>query len=246
MRLRDKVAVVTGGASGIGAATAKLFAREGATVAVVDLDSERGVKVCTEIAQGGGLAEFFQVNVVDRDGVHAMVQAVVDRYGRINILVNNAGITRDALLVNMTQEQWDAVVGVNLTGVFNCTQAVAPLMIQQGGGRIIATSSVVGLYGNVGQTNYVATKAGLIGMIKVWAKELGRKGITANVVAPGFIATEMTTIIPQKIIDMMMEKVPLRRWGKPEDVANAFLFLASEEGSFINGAVLSVDGGMVI
>ncbi|WP_258359894.1 3-oxoacyl-ACP reductase FabG [Moorella sulfitireducens (nom. illeg.)] len=246
MRLKDKVAVITGGASGIGAATAKIFGREGAAVAIVDLDAERGAKVCAEISASGGKAAFFQANVADRASVKEMVEAVVAEYNRIDILVNNAGIIRDAMLVKMMPEQWDAVLAVNLTGVFNCTQAVVPLMIQQGAGRILVTSSLSGICGNVGQTNYVATKAGVIGLVKTWAKELGPKGITVNAVAPGFIATEMTAAIPQNVAKMLIDKIPLRRVGMPEDVANAFLFLASEEGSYINGAVLSVDGGLVV
>ena len=245
MRLKDKVALITGGSKGVGAATAKLFGREGAVVAVVDLDAEKGAKLCEEISAGGGAAAFFQADVADRIGVKAMVESVMARYNRIDILVNNAGILRDATLVKMTPEQWDTVIAVNLTGVFNCTQAIVPLMIQQGGGRILCASSVVGVYGNIGQTNYVASKAGVIGMVKVWAKELGRKGITVNAVTPGFIATDMTASLPPKVLDLMRDKTPLGRLGTPEDVAHAYLFLASDEASFITGAVLSVDGGLI-
>jgi 3-oxoacyl-[acyl-carrier protein] reductase len=245
MRLKDKVAAITGGSNGVGAATAKLFAREGAAVAVVDLDAEKGAKLCEEISASGGTAAFFQADVADRIGVKVMVESVMARYNRIDILVNNAGILRDAMFLKMTPEQWDAVLAVNLTGVFNCTQAIVPLMVQQGGGRILCASSVVGVYGNIGQTNYVASKAGVIGMVKVWAKELGRKGITVNAVTPGFIATDMTASLPPKVIDLMRDRTPLGRLGAPEDVANAYLFLASDEASFITGAVLSVDGGLI-
>ena len=237
MRLKDKVALITGGSKGVGAATAKLFGREGAAVAVVDLDAEKGAKLCEEISAGGGAAAFFQADVADRIGVKAMVESVMARYNRIDI--------RDAMLVKIMPEQWDAVLAVNLTGVFNCTQAIVPLMIQQGGGRILCASSVVGVYGNIGQTNYVASKAGVIGMVKVWAKELGRKGITVNAVTPGFIATDMTASLPSKVIDLMKDRTPLGRLGTPEDVAHAYLFLASDEASFITGAVLSVDGGLI-
>ncbi|RPI96722.1 MAG: SDR family oxidoreductase, partial [Chloroflexi bacterium] len=167
-------------------------------------------------------------------------------YGKIDILCNNAGITRDARLVKMTEEQFDTVIDVNLKGVFNLTQAVAPHMVEQNYGRIISTSSIVGLYGNFGQTNYVAAKAGVIGMTRVWARELGPKGITANVVAPGFIATDMIKTVPQEVLDRFTSMTPVRRLGEPEDIANAYLFLASDEASFVNGAVLSVDGGLVL
>uniref|UniRef100_UPI0039B8BD04 SDR family oxidoreductase n=1 Tax=Candidatus Skiveiella danica TaxID=3386177 RepID=UPI0039B8BD04 len=176
----------------------------------------------------------------------AAVQAALDAFGQLDILCNNAGITRDARLVKMTEEQFDQVIAVNLKGVFNMTQAVAPHMVERGYGRIIITSSVVGLYGNFGQTNYVATKAGVIGMTRVWARELGPKGITANAVAPGFIATEMVKTMPQEVLDRFIGMTPARRLGEPEDIANAFLFLASDEASFVNGAVLSVDGGLVM
>ena len=246
MRLKDRVAVITGGASGIGAAAARMFAREGAAVAVVDIDAAMGAQVCAEIAAGGAEATFFQANVADGDSVKAMVEAVLAKYNRIDSLVNNAGITRDAMLVKMTPEQWNAVMAVNLTGVFNCTQAIAPQMIRQGGGRIICVSSVIGLYGNIGQTNYAATKAGVIGMVKVWAKEFGRKGITVNAVAPGFIATDMMASLPSKVLNLMTDKTPLGRLGTPEEVANIYLFLASDEASYINGAVISVDGGLTL
>jgi len=238
-RLQDKVAVITGGASGIGRATARVFAEEGARVVIWDVNEAQG-EAAAEAVSG----TFMKVDTTHLQDVLRAAGEVAKQHGRIDILVNNAGITRDATLKKMEAEQWDQVIAVNLTGVFNCTKAVAPYMIEQQYGRILSASSVVGLYGNFGQTNYVASKAGVIGMTKVWARELGRKGITANAVAPGFIATEMVKGIPEKVIQMMQDKTPLGRMGKPEEIARAYLFLASDEAAFINGAVLSVDGGV--
>lgn len=245
MRLQGKVAIITGAARGIGRETALLFAAEGAKVVICDLLDE-GEEVAEEIRSRGGEAIFYKLDVTDRDAVKRMVDAVVERYGRIDILINNAGITRDAQFLKMTEEDWDKVIAVNLKGVFNVTQAVAPVMVAQGKGKIVNAASVVALYGNFGQTNYVASKAGVIGMTKVWARELGRKGINVNAVAPGFIQTEMTAKVPEKILQMMRERTPLGRLGAPRDVAYAYLFLASEESDYVNGAVLSVDGGLVI
>ena len=245
-RLAGKVAVITGGAQGIGYTTAQTFAREGATVIVWDVNSDSGEKMVKSFAEMGYTVEFRKVNVTDFDDVAGAAKAVYDAHGAIDILVNNAGITRDARLVKMTPEEWKQVIDVNLTGVFNCTKAVSEYMIANGSGRILNASSVVGLYGNFGQSNYVATKSGVIGMTKVWSRELGPKGITVNAVAPGFIATEMVKTIPEKVISMIEEKTPLRRMGKPEDIANAYLFLASDEAGFINGATLSVDGGITL
>lgn len=245
MRLKDKVAIITGGARGIGKETALLFAREGAKVVICDFDAQAGEATAGELRELTE-ARFFQVDVTSRAGVQAVADGTMAQFGRIDVLVNNAGITADALLTKMTEEQWDKVMAVNLKGVFNCTQAVAPVMLEQGSGSIINASSVVGVYGNVGQTNYAATKGGVIAMTKSWAKELGRKGIRVNAVAPGFIITDMTARVPQKVLDLMKEKTPLGRWGYPMDVANAYLFLASDESSFINGIVLQVDGGLVI
>jgi len=245
MRLQGKVAIITGAARGIGRETALLFAAEGAKVVICDLLDE-GEEVAEEIRSRGGEAIFYKLDVTDRDAVKRMVDAVVERYGRIDILVNNAGITRDAQFLKMTEEDWDKVIAVNLKGVFNVTQAVAPVMVAQGKGKIVNAASVVALYGNFGQTNYVASKAGVIGMTKVWARELGRKGINVNAVAPGFIQTEMTAKVPEKVLQMVRERTPLGRLGTPRDVAYAYLFLASEESDYVNGAVLSVDGGLVI
>jgi 3-oxoacyl-[acyl-carrier protein] reductase len=247
--------VITGGANGIGKATARLFAQAGAAVAVWDMAADAGQALVAEISAEGGQALFCRVNVTAQADVAAAVAATVARFGRIDILINNAGITRDAQLVKvahgqvvgqMSEADFDAVVGVNLKGVFNCTQAIVPHMLPGGYGRIISASSVVGLYGNFGQTNYVATKAGVIGMTRVWARELGKRGITANAVAPGFIATEMTSAMPEHVLAGMVSHTPLGRLGTPEDVAHAYLFLASEEAGFINGAVLPVDGGLVV
>jgi 3-oxoacyl-[acyl-carrier protein] reductase len=245
-RLKGKVAIITGGAQGIGKATVEKFLKEGAKVAVWDVDSENGQKLESEMKNDGFEIIFQKVNVVDAAEVEAAVQKVMEQFGKIDVLVNNAGITRDATLKKMTAENWQQVIDVNLTGVFNCGQAVAQRMLEAGSGRIINASSVVGLYGNFGQSNYVATKSGVIGMTRVWARELGRKGINVNAVAPGFIATEMVQKMPENVINMMKEKTPLGRLGTPEDIANSYVFLASDDASFINGATLSVDGGIVI
>jgi len=238
-RLDGKIAIVTGGARGIGAETARVFRDAGATL------------VTWDVADGADA----RVDVTDVTAVAKAAALVAKEHGRIDVLVNNAGILRDAQLVKakgdeitgvMSEADFDAVISVNLRGVFACTREVAPVMIRQRSGRILNASSVVGLYGNFGQTNYVATKAGVIGMTKVWARELGPKGITVNAVAPGFIGTEMVRQMPEKILATMVERTPIRRLGEPKDVAYAYLFLASDEASFINGVVLSVDGGVVV
>ena len=246
MRLKEKVAIITGSAMGIGKEAALTFAQEGAKVTVCDVIEDAGQQTVKEIREKGGAGFFVMCDVTNRKNVQEMVNQVLTKFGQIDILVNNAGILQDATLLKMTEEQWDAVINVNLKGVFNCTQAVAKVMVDQGYGKIINTSSVVGLYGNFGQTNYVATKSGIIGMTKVWAKELGRKGINVNAVAPGFIATEMVKKMPEKILAMMKEKTPLGRLGEPRDVAYVYLFLASDEANFINGTVVSVDGGVIL
>jgi len=243
-RLENRLAIITGGADGLGKAGVIKFLEEGATVIFWDVNKEKAQQTLSEL--NGKAVEFMYVNTADFASVEKATSDVLAKYGKIDILVNNAGITRDATLKKMTTQQWQQVLDVNLTGVFNCTKIISEGMVEKGYGKIINTSSVVALYGNFGQTNYVATKAGLIGMTKTWAKELGRKGINVNAVAPGFILTDMVKAMPQKVTDMMQEKVPLGRLGQPEDIANAYLFLASEEASYINGIVLSVDGGMVI
>jgi 3-oxoacyl-[acyl-carrier protein] reductase len=245
-RLKDKVAVITGGSAGIGKATATRFAQEGASIAIWDVQEEKGREVVETLAKAGAKAVFYKVNTANSAAVNEAVTAVLNDFGRIDILINNAGILRDSTLLKMTEAQFDLVLDVNLKGVFNCTKAIAPGMVERGYGRIVQASSVVALYGNFGQTNYVASKSGIIGMTKVWARELGRKGITVNAVAPGFIATEMIETIPENVLNAMKEKVPSNRLGTAEDVANVYLFLASDEASFVNGAVISVDGGAVV
>jgi 3-oxoacyl-[acyl-carrier protein] reductase len=240
-RLKDKVAIITGGANGIGKATAQKFIAEGAQVAIWDIVQEAGEATAKEL---GSAARFYSVNTTDYAAVEAAAAQVKNDFGKIDILINNAGITRDATLAKMSIDQWQQVLDVNLNGVFFCTKAVSPYMVAAGYGRIVNASSVVGIYGNFGQSNYVATKSGVIGMTKVWAKELGRKGITVNAIAPGFIATEMVKTIPEKVISMINEKTPLGRMGLPEEIANAYAFLASDEASFISGTCLSVDGAV--
>ena len=244
MRLKDKVAIITGAARGIGRETALLFAREGAKVVICDV-VDSGQETADEIVAAGGKALFVKADVTDRESCARAVERTMEEFQQIDVLINNAGIVRDARLVKMTEEDFDLVVKVNLKGTFNMTQAVAPVMIDQGRGKIINVASVVALYGNFGQTNYVATKAGIIGMTKVWARELGRKGINVNAVAPGFTQTEMTSSVPEKVLAMMREKTPLGRLGTPRDIANAYLFLASDESDYVHGAVLSVDGGLI-
>ncbi|MDA8212494.1 MAG: 3-oxoacyl-[acyl-carrier-protein] reductase [Clostridia bacterium] len=246
MNVSNKAVIITGGARGIGYASVTAFARRGAKVVIADYDQSAGEEAVARLKAQNLDAVFTAVDVTDRASVMAMVEKALAHYQRIDVLINNAGITADSLLVKMTEEQFDKVIAVNLKGTFNCTQAVVPMMISQGKGTIINTSSVIGLYGNIGQTNYAATKAGVIGMTKSWAKELGRKGINVNAVAPGFIITEMSAKVPEKILKSMEEKTPLGRLGSVEDVANAYLFLASEEAAYINGTVLSVDGGLVL
>ncbi len=252
MRLQDRVALITGGAAGIGKATAERFAEEGARVVICDVNEAAGAATAQAL---GPEHSFYLVNVADRAAVQAWVDDVVARHGRIDVLVNNAGILRDNQLVRvkdgqlvkqMPEADFDLVIAINLKGVFNCTQAVAPVMIRQGGGVILNATSVVGLDGNFGQTNYVASKAGVIGMTKVWARELGRYNIRVNAVAPGFTATEILASMPEDILEGMKKRTPLGRMGQPRDIANAYLFLASDEASFITGAVLRVDGGIVV
>ncbi|WKV12304.1 3-oxoacyl-ACP reductase FabG [Marivirga harenae] len=242
-RLKDKVAVITGGANGIGKATAEKFIAEGAQVAIWDITKEKGEETAKDL---GNNTKFYQVDTTSFEQVEKAAKQTHQDFGKIDILINNAGITQDATLTKMTIEQWQKVLDVNLSGVFYCTKAISPFMVEQAYGRIVNASSVVGVYGNFGQTNYVATKAGVIGMTKTWAKELGRKGITVNAIAPGFIATEMVKSIPEKVINMLEGKTPLGRLGEPSEIANAYAFLASDEASFISGTTLSVDGAVTI
>ncbi len=246
MRLQGKVAIITGGANGIGKATAARFLQEGAHVAIWDINEVAGKAIATTWAAQGASCKFYRTDTANLEAVTEMAAAVARDFGQIDILVNNAGITRDASMKKITSAQWQQVIDVNLTGVFNCTKAVSPFMLERGYGRILNASSIVGIYGNFGQTNYVAAKAGVIGMTKVWAREFGRKGVTVNAVAPGFIQTEMVDTIPKEYLAQLGERTPVGRMGTPEDIANAYLFLASDEAGFITGVTLSVDGGLVI
>lgn len=245
-RLENKVAIITGGTAGIGAAAAKKFAQEGAKVTVWARNAEKGKAFVEAMAKEGYTICFDAVDTSNYEQVVAATKRVFDANGKIDILINNAGITNDSTLKKMTPEQWQSVIDINLTGTFYCTKAVNQYMVEAGWGRIINVSSVVGLYGNFGQTNYVATKAGVIGMTKTLCRELGKKGVTINAVAPGFIATDMVAKMPEDVLAGMVAKVPVGRLGKPEDIANAFCFLASDEAAYVNGAVLSVDGGMTV
>lgn len=246
MRLKDKVAIITGAARGIGKATAEKFLKEGARVVICDINEEVVNKAVEDLNGISSDVIGLKVDVTNREEVGNMVKATLDKFGKIDCLVNNAGITADNTLLKLSEAEWDRVININLKGVFNCGQAVAAVMAEQGYGVILNASSVVGLYGNYGQTNYAATKWGVIGMTKTWAKELGKKGIRVNAVAPGFILTPMTEKMPEKVLEMMKDKAPLKRIGLPEDIANAYAFLASDEASFITGTVLSVDGGIVL
>jgi 3-oxoacyl-[acyl-carrier protein] reductase len=250
-----KVVIVTGAAAGIGRATAVRFAEERARVAAWDISDTSRTALVEEIAGAGGEGAFLAVDVTDKASVERAVAAVVARWGRVDVLVNNAGIVRDAQLVKwkdgdlvslMSDEQFDAVVAVNLKGVFTCTRAVVPHMIRQGGGVVLSASSLVGLYGNFGQTNYAATKAGVINMTRTWSRELGRFNIRVNAVAPGFIGTDIVKDMPQKVLDGMVARTPIGRIGEPRDVANAYAWLASDQASFVHGTTVSVDGGLVI
>jgi len=243
--LKDKVVLITGAANGIGKATAIRFAEEGAKVIVADFVDGSGT--VGEVEAKGSEAVYVQVDVTNLDSVKAMVDKAISHFGRIDVLINNAGITKDAMMKKMTKDAWDAVIAVNLTGVFNCTSAVLPHMLEQKSGVVLTTSSVVGLYGNLGQTNYAASKWGVIGMTKSWAKEMAKLGLRFNCVAPGFIATEMVRKIPEQVLqEKILVKIPAGRLGEPEEVAAAFAFLASDDAKFINGAVLSVDGACTL
>lgn len=241
--LDNKVAVITGGAQGIGRATCERFVRDGASVVIADVADEAGAELAEAL---GDKAVFVPTDVTDADSAAAAMQAAVDHFGGLDVVVNNAGITRDATLKKMTGDQFDAVINVNLKGVYLCTQAAVPHLEARGGGAILNAASVVAHNGNFGQTNYVATKAGVIGMTKTWARELGRKGIRVNAVAPGFIATEMVLTVPEKVLDGLRGKTPLGTLGQPGDIAAAYAFLASDDAAFITGTCLNVDGGLVL
>jgi 3-oxoacyl-[acyl-carrier protein] reductase len=249
MRLDKKICIVTGAAQGIGLATAMKFSQEGATVIVCDMKADAiadAVAECRRVAANGNVADGLVLDVTDRNQVDATMAEVKARYGRIDVLVNNAGITKDARLSKMTLAQFDAVIDVNLRGVFHCAQAVSETMIVQGAGVILNASSVVGIYGNYGQTNYAASKFGVIGFTKTWSRELGPKGVRVNAVAPGFIDTPILQTVPHKLLDQMRDQVPLKRLGQPHEIANVYAFLASDEASYVNGAVIEVSGGMTV
>ena len=246
MRLTDKVSIITGGGQGIGRATALKFAAEGAKVAVCDINQAAVDDTVREILASGREAVGFNVDVTDKESIARMVAGVMAKWGRIDTLVNNAGIVQDAQFKKMTDEQFERVIDVNLKGVYHCTKAVVDIMLEQNSGVILNASSIVGLYGNFGQTNYAATKFGVIGMVKTWARELGRKGIRANAICPGFIETPILAKMPAKIIEMMADRVPMGRLGRPDEIANTYAWLASSEASYINGAVIEVSGGATL
>jgi len=241
--LKEKTAIVTGAGRGIGKATAAQFVREGATVVIAEFDDTTGRNCADELGEN---AIFHKTDVSGEKSVTALFDYVMSEFGKLDILVNNAGILADSTLKKLDSDQFDAVLNVNLRGTYLCGKAAAGIMMEQGNGVILNAASVVAHHGNFGQTNYVASKAGVIGMTKVWARELGKEGIRVNAIAPGFIKTGMTAGMPENIIQMMEGKVPLKRWGEPEDVANAYTFLASDEASYITGTVLNVDGGVVV
>lgn len=244
--LNNKVAVITGGSNGIGKATAIKFLEEGAKVIIWDIVKEKGEEMEKELRNQGHDIYFMEVNTSNFENVEKATQETLKAHKRIDILINNAGITRDSTLLKMTQEQWQQVIDVNLTGVYNCTRSIAPSMVENNSGVILNASSVVGLYGNFGQTNYAATKAGVIAMTQTWARELGRKGIRVNAVAPGFILTDMVKAMPDEVLAKMAAKVPLQELGKPEDIANVYAFLASDQARYISGTTISVDGGITL
>ena len=247
MRLPGKVSIITGAGQGIGQATAVKFANEGAKVAVCDINLATVDETVAEVvATAGGEAAGFRVDVTDKDSIAAMVEGVMAKWGRIDTLVNNAGIVQDAQFKKMSDEQFDRVIDVNLKGVYNCTKAVVDIMLAQNSGCILNASSIVGIYGNFGQTNYAATKFGVIGMVKTWARELGRKGIRANAICPGFVETPILKSMPEKVVRMMEDRCRWAASAKPEEIANTYAWLASDEASYINGAVIEVSGGVTI
>ena len=246
MRLTNKVALITGAGNGIGQATAEKFAREGARLALCDLNFEKVARVAETIAALGTDTMALRADVSRLNDMNIAVKHVLEAYGRVDVLVNNAGITRDATLKNLNEERFDEVIAVNLKGVYNSAHAVLPAMLAQGSGVILNASSVVALYGNFGQTSYAATKSGVIGMTKTWARELGRKGIRANAVCPGFIGTDMVRNMPASVLEEITSRVPEGRLGTPEEVANVYAFLASDEATYVNGAVIEVSGGITL
>ena len=245
MRLKDKVVVVTGGSRGLGKAMAERFLKEGAVV-IITATREETVRPATEELSSLGQIEGIPMNVSNFEVVQETLAGVIEKYGRIDVLVNNAGITADSLFVKMTEEQFDKVMTVNVKGVFACTKAVVGSMIEKGFGRIINITSVTGHNGSFGQSNYAASKAAVVAMTQTWAKELGKKGITVNAVAPGYTLTEMVQAVPEKVLDKIRDKTPVNRLGKPEEIAAACVYIASDEAGFVNGAELNIDGGLVL
>ena len=246
MRLLGKVSIITGAAQGIGQATALKFAKEGAKVVVCDINDAAVASTVELIKAAGGEAVGFRVDVTDKESIARMVEGVMAKWGRVDTLVNNAGIVQDAQFKKMSEDQFDRVIEVNLKGVYNCTKAVVDIMLAQNSGCILNASSIVGIYGNFGQTNYAATKFAVIGMVKTWARELGSKGIRANAICPGYIETPILAAMPEKVLKMIEDKVPMGRLGQPEEIANAYAWLASDEASYVNGAVIEVSGGVTI
>lgn len=246
MRLEGKVAIVTGSARGLGKAIVERLAREGAKVVVTDVNEAGCKETAAEIIKAGGEALAIVCDVTNRESIEALAKATAEKWGKIDILVNNAGITKDASLKKMTDAQWDLVMNVNLKSVFLCTQIISAYMVEQKSGRVISMSSLAGVAGNFGQTNYSATKAGIIGMTKTWAQELGRKNVTANAIAPGFMNTEMTKTIPEDITKQLLAAIPVGRKGEPEEIAAAVVYLASDEAGFVNGVTLNINGGAYV
>ncbi|MEK9867095.1 MAG: 3-oxoacyl-ACP reductase FabG [Betaproteobacteria bacterium] len=246
MRLEGKVSIITGGAQGIGLATAEKFAAEGARVVICDVNQDVISGVVNEFKQSGIDVDGFNADVTNQADISNMVDLVISKYGQIDCLVNNAGIVRDARMVNMTEEQFDSVIDVNLKGTYNCAKSVFPHMMERQSGVVLNASSIVGIYGNFGQTNYAASKFGVIGMAKTWAREFGRFGIRVNAVCPGMIKTDILSDIPDKVLENIVSKVPMGRLGAPSEIANTYAFLASDEASYINGAVIEVGGGATL
>jgi len=246
MKLKDKVSLITGGARGIGKEIALTLGKEGSKIAICDVNINEALKTKEELERQSIIAEAFQADVGVYLQVEQMLNKILDKFGKVDILVNNAGITKDNLILRMSEEDWDKVIDINLKGSFNCIKAVSKIMIKQRYGKIINIASIVGLIGNVGQANYSASKAGIIALTKTTAKELASRNINVNAIAPGFIDTEMTKVLPENIKQKMLEQIPLGRFGLPEEVAKVCLFLASDDSSYITGQTIVVDGGMVM